>query len=169
MFRIRRIFDDLLPRDREVIRRVQEILREQFPGARESEYRDIPAKLRNPLKHRFRTILHVAEKRGQVMGFALMLHVPDLAFSYLDYISAAPGVTGGGVGAALYARLREEARFLRCSGIFFECAPDDPKLCPGHREDKETHGREQGADAFLRALRRAAHREHGLRDAAEAR
>ncbi|WP_022663384.1 histone deacetylase family protein [Paucidesulfovibrio longus] len=137
MFRIRRIFDDLLPRDREVIRRVQEILREQFPGARESEYRDIPAKLRNPLKHRFRTILHVAEKRGQVMGFALMLHVPDLAFSYLDYISAAPGVTGGGVGAALYARLREEARFLHCSGIFFECAPDDPKLCPGQKDDKE--------------------------------
>ncbi|MGE4292523.1 MAG: histone deacetylase family protein [Desulfovibrio sp.] len=129
MFRIRRIFDDLLPRDREAIQRVQEILREQFPGVRESEYRDIPAKLRNPLKHRFRSILYVAERRGEVLGFALLLHVPDLSFAYLDYISAAPGVTGGGVGAALYARLREEARFLRCSGIFFECAPDDPKLC----------------------------------------
>ncbi|MEF2145354.1 MAG: histone deacetylase family protein [Desulfovibrionaceae bacterium] len=129
MFRIRRIFDDLLPRDQETLRRVQSILKEQFPGVRESEYKGIPAKLRNPLKHRFRTILYVAEKRGEVMGFALLLHVPDLAFCYLDYISAAPGVTGGGVGAALYARLRDEARFLHSTGIFFECAPDEARLC----------------------------------------
>jgi len=37
---------------------------------------------------------------------------------------------GGGIGSALYERVREEALDLNTVGLFFECLPDDPKLSP---------------------------------------
>ncbi|MGE4297395.1 MAG: histone deacetylase family protein [Desulfovibrionaceae bacterium] len=129
MFRIRRVFDDLLPVDRQAIAQVQDILARQFPLIAPKEVRDIPANLRDPLKHRFRSILYVAESRREIRGFALMLHVPDCAFCYLDYVSARPGGTGGGVGGALYQRARDEALSLDAVGLFFECPSDDPAIC----------------------------------------
>jgi acetoin utilization deacetylase AcuC-like enzyme len=130
MFRIRRVFDDVLPVNREAMNQVQAILRDQFPALAPADIDKIPDLLRNPIKHRFRAILFVAEDgRGTVKGFALLSHDPGLNFCYLDYISAAPGVTGGGIGGALYGCLREEALSLGVRGIFFECLPDDPALC----------------------------------------
>ncbi|MEW5772958.1 MAG: histone deacetylase family protein [Thermodesulfobacteriota bacterium] len=131
MFRIRRVFDDLLPVDRAAIAAVQDILRERFPAVAPAEAAAIPAKLRDPLAHRFRTILFVAEQGAAraVRGFALALHFPDERFCWLDYLSAAPRLAGGGVGAALYARVREESAALGCVGLCFECLPDDPALC----------------------------------------
>ncbi|MDY0267622.1 histone deacetylase family protein [Trichloromonas sp.] len=130
MFIIRRFFDEVAPRNREALRQVQAILREQFPALKPEDVDKIPELLRNPLKHRFRSILYVAEdSRGTVTGFALLSHEPELHFAYLDYISAAKAATGGGIGGALYERLREEAVVLGCRGIFFECLPDDPALC----------------------------------------
>ncbi|WP_373049209.1 histone deacetylase family protein [Vulgatibacter sp.] len=129
MFRIRRIHDDVVPSNRSAIEQVQEILRAQFPLAPESEAAGLPEKLRNPLKYRFRSILFVAEDgAGKVRGFALLLHAPDLKFSYLDFLSAATTRTGGGIGGALYERVREEALALGATGIFCECLPDDPAL-----------------------------------------
>lgn len=131
MFRIRRIYDDVVPASREAIEQVQEILRAQFPLAPESEAAGLPEKLRNPLKYRFRSILFVADdSRGKVKGFALLLHAPDLRFCYLDFLSAATRRTGGGIGGALYERVREEALALKSVGIFCECLPDDPALSP---------------------------------------
>lgn len=131
VFRIRRIHDDLIPSNREAIRQVQEILRTQFPGAPASDSADLPEKLRDPFKYRFRTIVFVADDpRGRVKGFALLLHAPDLRFCYLDFMSAVPSRTGSGIGGALYQRLREEAIALNCIGLFFECLPDDPALSP---------------------------------------
>jgi acetoin utilization deacetylase AcuC-like enzyme/GNAT superfamily N-acetyltransferase len=130
MFRIRRIYDDVLPINRSAIAGVQEILRVQFPALAEKDIAKLPEQLRNPLKYRFRSILYVADDhRGQVRGFALMLHDPELRFDYLEYISAAEKMTGRGIGGALYERVREEALALDTLGIFFECLPDDPKLC----------------------------------------
>jgi len=57
-----------------------------------------------------------------------MLHMPDMNFCYLELISAAPGRTGGGIGGALYERLREEALSLKTKGLFFECSIDEPHL-----------------------------------------
>ena len=131
MFRIRRIYDDATLANREVLGQVRDILRSQFPGLDAEDVEKLPEQLRNPLKHRFRSILFVAETARQaVKGFALLLHAPDLSFCYLDYLSAAPGVTGGGVGGALYERVREEARSLGVLGLFFEALPDDPALSP---------------------------------------
>ncbi len=74
--------------------------------------------------------LFVAENaRDQTLGVALLLHAPDIGFSYLELISTAPGRTGRGIGATLYERVREEARALGTQ-LYFECLPDDPALSP---------------------------------------
>jgi acetoin utilization deacetylase AcuC-like enzyme/GNAT superfamily N-acetyltransferase len=130
MFRIRRIYDDVLRMDRRVIVQVQTIIREQFPLISEKDIQQFPLVLRNPLKHRFRPILFVAEDaHNLVHGFALLLHAPNLNFLFLDFISAAKSGTGRGIGGALYERVREEALSLNVVGIFFECLPDDPAVC----------------------------------------
>ncbi|MBN2365965.1 MAG: histone deacetylase family protein [Calditrichaeota bacterium] len=129
MFRIRRIYDTVIPANKTAISQVQSILKTQFPFIREEEIRKIPDVLRNPLKHGFRSILFVADDlRGNVQGFSLLLHEPNLNFCYLDYISSARKIVGRGIGAALYQRTRYEALQLGVIGIFFECLPDDPEL-----------------------------------------
>jgi acetoin utilization deacetylase AcuC-like enzyme len=129
MFRIRRVYDDITPANQDAISRVQEILRAQFPLLSKRDINKLPEQLRNPMKYRFRSILFVAEGiKGHVDGFALLFHEPALRFCYLDYISAGPQKTGGGIGGALYERIREEALDLETIGLFFECLPDDPAL-----------------------------------------
>jgi GNAT superfamily N-acetyltransferase len=129
MFRIRRVYDDITPANKEAIAQVQEILRTQFPALPKRDVGKLPEQLRNPLKYRFRSILFVAEgAKGRIIGFALLYHGPILRFCYLDYLSAAERKTGGGIGGALYERVREEALDLNSVGLFFECLPDDPKL-----------------------------------------
>ncbi|MGE4543009.1 MAG: GNAT family N-acetyltransferase [Pedobacter sp.] len=130
MFRIRRIYDDVLPVNRTAIDHVQQILRTQFADLPARDIDKLPQQLSNPLKHGFRAILYIAEnQRRQVEGFALLLHEPELKFGYLEYISAARQLTGRGIGGALYQRVREETRALGATGLFFECLPDDPRLC----------------------------------------
>ncbi|MGA1791040.1 MAG: GNAT family N-acetyltransferase [bacterium] len=130
MFRIRRIYDDVLPINMQAIVRVQAILRSQFAFLGSGEIRRIPEQLRNPLKYRFLSILFVAEnQREEVEGFALVSHEPELGFCFLDFISTRKRLTGKGIGSALYERVRQEAHALNTIGVFFECLPDDPKLC----------------------------------------
>lgn len=129
MFAIRRVYDCSLPSDRDALSQVQAILKAQFPLLGEDEARKIPDQLQDPMKHRFRAILFVAEDGRKVRGFALVLHAPDLRFLYLDFLSTAAKSTGGGLGGILYERVREEALRLGCVGVFFECLPDDPALC----------------------------------------
>ena len=129
MFRIRRIYDNTLSIDQDAIAEVKTILRHQFPGLAESEIASLEAKLANPLKYQFKTILFAAENsRHQIKGFALLNHMPDLKFCFLDFISVEHRTTGG-IGGALYTRARDEARSIGAVGIFLECLPDDPALC----------------------------------------
>ncbi len=131
MFRIHRIFDATTPASRQLVAQVQAMLRVQFTGVPERDIAQLPARLANPLKYRFRSILLVAEDgAARVRGFALLLHAPDLGFCYLDYISAGRAETGGGIGGALYQRVREQAFALDVVGLFFESLPDDPALSP---------------------------------------
>lgn len=130
MFRIRRIYDDVLQIGRDEIAQIQQIIRDQFPAITEEEVQTLPEKLTNPFKYHFRSILFVMDdKGGRVRGFALLAHAPNLHFCYLDYISAARKITGGGIGGVLYDRVRQEAHALKSVGLFFECWPDDPHLC----------------------------------------
>lgn len=132
MLRILRVYDDSLSVNRQRIRQVQEILRLRFPDAPEAEIASLGEKLRNPFKQRFRCILFVAEglRRRRVRGFALLLHEPQLRFCYLDWIATDSRRPGGGLGGALYDRVRMEAAALGSLGLFFECLPDDAAACP---------------------------------------
>ncbi|MBN2363859.1 acetylpolyamine amidohydrolase [candidate division WOR-3 bacterium] len=130
MFRIRRIYDTNTPINKKAMTQVQTILNEQFKTIRTIEIERLPDLLKNPLKYGFRSILFVADNlTGEVKGFALLFHAPDLNFCYLDYISTAKNYSGKGVGGALYERTREESLLLGAKGLFFECKPDDSGLC----------------------------------------
>jgi acetoin utilization deacetylase AcuC-like enzyme/GNAT superfamily N-acetyltransferase len=129
MFRIRTIHDDVAPANREALQQVAAIMRSQFPLASQEEIDKLPGQLRDPVQYGFRSMLFIAEdSRERVRGFALFLHMADLNFGYLEFISVAPGTTGGGLGSVLYDRVREEALSLGLIGIFFECLPDEPHL-----------------------------------------
>jgi acetoin utilization deacetylase AcuC-like enzyme/GNAT superfamily N-acetyltransferase len=130
MLRIRRIFDDVLPANRETLEQVKAILRDRFNKLPEEEIEQIGEKLRNPFKQRFRPILFVAKTlRSRVKGFAMLLHEPVIGFCFLDWIATATGRTGGGLGGALYDRVRRESVALSVGGLFFECLPDDAENC----------------------------------------
>ncbi|OGN90591.1 MAG: histone deacetylase [Chloroflexi bacterium RBG_13_46_14] len=129
MFRIRRVYDDITPANQDAIAEVLAILKEQFPLLSRRDLKKLPEQLRNPLKYQFRAIIFVAEgAKGKIDGFALLFHAPSLSFCYLDYLSAARQMTGGGIGGALYERVREEALDMETIGLFFECLPDNPNL-----------------------------------------
>ncbi|HUG68844.1 MAG TPA: histone deacetylase family protein [Pirellulaceae bacterium] len=130
MFRIRRIYDDVLPVNQTALKEVRKIFDSQFPDAPSSDIEPLSDRLRNPFKKRFRTILSVAEdSRHHVTGFAILLHEPEIGFCYLDFLAAGKNVPGRGIGAALYEFVRDEAVALHANGLFFECLPDDEDRC----------------------------------------
>jgi len=142
MLRIRRIYDDILPRNKEVLRQVKDILRTRFKEVPHEEIDQIGEKLRNPFKHQFRSILFVAENfQKRVLGFAFLLYEPEIGFCYLDWIATASGKTGGGLGSAIYDTIRQEAVDLKARGLFFECLPDDREGCPDEALLKENRAR----------------------------
>jgi acetoin utilization deacetylase AcuC-like enzyme/GNAT superfamily N-acetyltransferase len=129
MFRIRRIYEDILPSNKYALEQVKKILSMQFIGIQRSKIDKIPEMLRDPFKYNFKSIVYVAEnEKNEVIGFALLSHEIKLKFAYLDYIAAAQFQTGRGIGGALYQRIREEAMAFGAIGLFFECLPDDPTL-----------------------------------------
>ncbi|BBD08840.1 histone deacetylase family protein [Desulfovibrio ferrophilus] len=142
MFRIRPIYDIRLPMDRVAVGKVQELLRERFSDIPAHEVEQLPALLANPFLKQYRTILFVAENgRGELRGFALLCHFPDLEFCYLDYISVRQRDGGGGIGSVLYERIREEAQALGDTALFFECLPDEKALCASPETLKENAAR----------------------------
>lgn len=113
MFRIRKIYDDTSAANKNAIAQVQTIIRHQFPTARVEDLEKIPLQLQNPMKYQYRSILFVADDNaGRVKGFAVLLHLADIGVTYLELISAAPRITGGGIGGVLYEYLREESVFF---------------------------------------------------------
>ncbi|MCA9158087.1 MAG: acetylpolyamine amidohydrolase [Planctomycetales bacterium] len=130
MFLIRRIHDHTLPINQMAIREVQEIFKSQFPDAQQDDVLSLANRLSNPFLKRFRTVLLVAENaRHHVLGFAILLHEPELGFSYLDFMASGKKITGRGVGAALYEHVREQANDLGSKGLFYECLPSDEDRC----------------------------------------
>jgi acetoin utilization deacetylase AcuC-like enzyme len=136
LFRIRRVYDTILARDRAAVEQVQAMLSDRFSGLDAKEIEALPDKLRRPVEHGFRAILYVAEnQRRTVKAFALVFHEPNIGFVWLDFLASASGSGGRGVGGTLYERVRADAREVGAWAVLFECLPDDPTLCPdpGHR------------------------------------
>ena len=131
MIKIRRLRGSRTQTDEATVEEVQAIMRAQFPLMAETDVAKLPEQLTDPLKYRFVTELLVSEDpKGGVKAFAILLTAPDLGFAYLETISAAPGRTGGGLGAHLYQVVREEALQLGAKGLYYETLPDDPRLSP---------------------------------------
>ncbi|KQC08922.1 MAG: histone deacetylase [Smithella sp. SDB] len=129
MFRIRRIFDDIVPANKHALEQVKTMLRVQFQLLDQKKIDRLSESLRSPLKYGFRSILYVAEDhKATVHGLALLDHDAELKFCYLDYLVSDKMLAGRGVGGALYARVRSEALSLGVVGLFFECLPDDQNL-----------------------------------------
>ncbi len=149
MFRIRRIFDDVIPANQHALEQVRAILRSQFELLDRQKIDRIPELLRDPLKYHFRSILYVAEDhRSTVRGLAMLDHDADLKFCYLDYLASDRKLAGRGVGGALYDRIRSEALSLGVVGVFFECLPDDPKLCRNPDVLKQNRARLKFYEAY---------------------
>lgn len=130
MIIIRKISDCVQEVDKTSILQVQQILKSRLPDLREEEINAIPEQLKNPLKFRFRSTLLVAENRkGLVQGFAMVLYASDLSFCYLDLIATKKDIVVSGIGSSLYESVREFARELGATGLFFECLPDVPGVC----------------------------------------
>ncbi|UCF89958.1 MAG: GNAT family N-acetyltransferase [Desulfobacterales bacterium] len=131
MLRIRRIYDEVLPLNKDTLRQVKDLLRSRFSEVAEEEIEQVGEKLSNPFKQRLRSILFVAENiRNKVLGFAVLLHEPQIGFCYLDWIASLREKSSGGIGGALYERVRQEAAALGVKGLFFECLPDEAEACP---------------------------------------
>ncbi len=128
-FRIRKLYDATTPDNRAALERVIEITHRQIEIPHAEGIQKILGQLHDPMRFGYRAILFLAQRgAGAVEGFALLLHFPDLEFCFLEYISAAPGGTGRGIGGALYERVREEAEELGAQGVFLECLPDRPEV-----------------------------------------
>jgi len=131
MFRIRRVIDQTLPVDLHAVQQAEEIFRSQFHYVPAEDIRSIGDKLGNPFRERLRYVLYVAESaRGVLLGASLVCHDPDLKFCFLDFLAAARGSVRGGVGGALYERVRHQAAAWGCRGLFADVLTDDPEKCP---------------------------------------
>ncbi|MCB1734062.1 MAG: histone deacetylase family protein [Gammaproteobacteria bacterium] len=131
MFRIRRLHDATLPINRHVIAQIQDIIREQFQDVADFKIRSIPEMLDNPMKYDFRSVLFVCDdRRGKVKGFAQFSAEPSLGFGFLDLIALPNASKGGGLGAALYERVREECLSLGLKWLLFESLTDLPQYNP---------------------------------------
>ena len=118
MFKIRKISDARSPGNQAAIRDAQRIMREQFPDMDEEDIAKLPQQIEDPLTYRFVSELFIAhDEADRQSAFALLLIAPDLAFAYLDTISAAPGQTGGGIGQLQRHTLRS-GRVLQQDPVF---------------------------------------------------
>lgn len=129
MFRIRRIADGFAPANAKALADVEQILTSQFSAARREDITGLAEKLARPGKRGMAPLVLIAEDASErVRGCILAYRFVTPSFLFLDYLATPPGRGGGGVGGALYQRLREIAAGLGI-GLFFEVLPADPARC----------------------------------------
>jgi len=128
MIRIRCIHSLALPSSQNRIEQVKEIFRQNFP--RLAAYAEqIPHRLMRPFEHGYRTTVLVSETSlSRVTGFSMLLHIPEVNSSFLDFIAVRREIHGGGLGGALYEATREYCQGIYSSGLYMEVQPDDPAL-----------------------------------------
>ncbi len=131
MLRIRKLTDTHSPANRVTLQEAKEIVRAQFPGILPEDVARLTDEIDNPMRYDLVSELLVAEDDDStIRAIALLRYAPDLEFALLDLLSTARGSSGGGLGAAMYERVREESIALGAKGLYYECLPDDPALSP---------------------------------------
>jgi acetoin utilization deacetylase AcuC-like enzyme/GNAT superfamily N-acetyltransferase len=128
MIRIVQIYRMVLPIEKDRVRQVQDILRQNFPAV--VGYADkIPDLLERPVQHGYTAVLFVSETSlAQVTGFCLFLYFPHIRAALLDFLGVRKAIHGGGTGGALYEAVREYLKQRGCRGLYMEASPDDPKV-----------------------------------------
>jgi acetoin utilization deacetylase AcuC-like enzyme/GNAT superfamily N-acetyltransferase len=125
MFRIRQIDGENLRNEPRLKEELTILLLENFSDIDSQRLKAIFQVISKPFARGFHHRFFVAEHSGQgIQGAALCSHYEELNFLYLDYIVASQRYPRGGVGGALYQRIRGTASRLGIKGLFFECAPD---------------------------------------------
>lgn len=141
-FRIRRVHYDSLPVNQKAIHGIMDIARQEIPDVSGDTIAHMESLLKNPVFRNMHYSFFVAENgRGDVLGFAEMSHAGDCNFCFLDLIGLRKTRAGGGIGSALYLRVREEALHLRSHGLFMECLTDDPAFFTDRGVLKENRSR----------------------------
>ncbi|NJN41917.1 MAG: hypothetical protein HC811_06525 [Flammeovirgaceae bacterium] len=107
----------------------------------EQEASDIISNASLP-QNSFHYVVLVAEDANkQVLGIALASHFKKPNFFFLDFIATHKQRLSGGIGGALYERLREEAAACHSIGIFFDCLSDEKALSFNEEERKQNIAR----------------------------
>ena len=106
MFRIRKISNPLLAGNRQVIKRLKDIVRVQFPGIMAQQIEDITEKMIDPVSTKYQTSIIIADdSRGNIKGFGCLLFMSDLKFCYLDLLAVNPDKPSFGTGGSIYERI----------------------------------------------------------------
>lgn len=129
MFRIRRIHDDLLDIDKRAIAQISSILETNFPEIEDRALGYVTRSLKSPFIDGFMKMSFIAENgKGDVIGWVLCSYHKEINFVYLDYLVAKQKGKRGGVGGALYQRVREKAASLGAHCVFLECEAILPEI-----------------------------------------
>lgn len=126
MIPIRRILSSVY--NKYAIEQVCQICRENFSEI--GDYANkIPLLLDEPFSHGYSTKL-LAGERGlkKIVGFSLILHLPEIRSSFLDFIVVSRSIRGGGIGSSFYEGTRELCKSIKSKGLYIEVLPDDPAV-----------------------------------------
>lgn len=128
--------------NKKAIIRVQEIMRDQFPGLDEEYILNLPINVFGSKKPGFQSRFYVSEnEKNEINGFMIYSYFPRNNFYFLDNMAAASGFTGQRIGGDLYEFLRLEAKKKDALGIFFECLSDDPETAKNEDIHKQNINR----------------------------
>ena len=148
-FRIRGVHDDFLPVNRRAIDRIISLTSQLIPDMTAESLEKIRGLFTNPVLNKMRYYFFIAENnRGEILGFAQMSFALDLKYSFLDLLASNPGKSFGGVGGALYKRVRDEAIHLNSCGLFVECLSDSPESFTDTSFLKRNRGRLKFYEGF---------------------
>jgi len=139
---IRRIYNHQTEGNVKALQQCKTILLSQFPYLSPNEADELLTDASKSAHPEFRYIVIVAEGRDhQVFGVAIASYFSKQNFIFLDYIATRQHRVSGGIGGALYERLRDEAASMRTIGIFFDCLSDDKEHCTDAKERQQNSAR----------------------------
>ncbi len=118
------------------------ILLSQFPYMTNKDADELLDDASDQSNKPYRSIVIVAEGRDkQVQGVAIASHFLAKNFLFLDFIATSKQQISGGIGGALYERIREEAIALGALGVFFYCLTDKKEWTYSDAEYKQNIAR----------------------------
>ncbi|MDZ4714855.1 MAG: histone deacetylase family protein [Cytophagales bacterium] len=139
---IRRIYDYGSLANSNALLQSKAILLSQFPYLSELEARELLQAAERSSHPAYSYVVLVAEGRHkQVLGLAIASYFHAHNFYFLDYIATRAQRISGGIGGALYDRLREEAVTTSATGIFFDCLSDERSQCENEEEWRQNAAR----------------------------